>query len=497
MRRNQLIVLFIFSFILIPDFFFSQAGYINHNRVQAYSLKEIDSLQNSITPFLRSQGKFREVVSLNKQLIQRSKNLKYSRGIISGYIHIANILFLTGKYDESLRFLKLAEKENDKKKDHYISSWLYIEFGNNFDVLGFSEKASQAFSKAIQYGKKIEDALSKKRMLSYAYNRKAVCKYIAGIPDSSLYYFKRSVDILPEEPTSTINVGDWYAKSNKTDSAEYYFGKAFEIIRDRPDFVYQKACLDWGYGTLYNNQKKYKQALEAFENSEAIFKQLKQPNDLVGLYELIAKVYDSLDMPEKSTEYFLKHTLLKDSLNNIKQPALDMSVIHFLEEQEQESRAVKYNLYYTIGGIIVVSIGIALLGIFYYRKNKRKEFLLTENTIAISQKDKEMEELKQKVNETFEEIIQLAKENSPEFWGRFQEVYPGFREKMLDINPGLKTTELILSAYIYLGFNTKDIADYTFKAVQTIKNNKYNLRKRLNVPPQDDIILWMRENSRQ
>lgn len=98
-----------------------------------------------------------------------------------------------------------------------------------------------------------------------------------------------------------------------------------------------------------------------------------------------------------------------------------------------------------------------------------------------------------KEDKDFEEIIRLAKENSPEFWGYFQEKYPDFRKNMLYINPDLKVSELVLCAYIYLGFNTKDIAEYTFKAVQTVKNNKYNLRKRLSVPAKHNFILWMRK----
>ena len=96
-------------------------------------------------------------------------------------------------------------------------------------------------------------------------------------------------------------------------------------------------------------------------------------------------------------------------------------------------------------------------------------------------------------NKRFEETVRLAKENSPEFWAHFQEKYPDFRKSMLHINPNLKVSELVLCGYIYLGFNTKDIAEYTFKAVQTVKNNKYNLRKRLSVPPKHNFILWMRE----
>jgi DNA-binding NarL/FixJ family response regulator len=100
----------------------------------------------------------------------------------------------------------------------------------------------------------------------------------------------------------------------------------------------------------------------------------------------------------------------------------------------------------------------------------------------------------QKTSEAFDGIMYLAKNNSPEFWGHFQEKYPDFQKKLLEINSNLKVSELILSAYIYLGFNTKDIAEYTFKAVQTVKNNKYNLRKRLSVPAKDDMVVWFRNN---
>ncbi|MET3538448.1 hypothetical protein [Chryseobacterium limigenitum] len=38
----------------------------------------------------------------------------------------------------------------------------------------------------------------------------------------------------------------------------------------------------------------------------------------------------------------------------------------------------------------------------------------------------EAKELKLKINESFEEVVQLAKDNSPEFFIRFQEVIQKF-----------------------------------------------------------------------
>jgi len=63
---------------------------------------------------------------------------------------------------------------------------------------------------------------------------------------------------------------------------------------------------------------------------------------------------------------------------------------------------------------------------------------------------------------------------------------------MLKLNEALKPSELTFAAYIYLGFTTKEIADYTFKAVKTIENNRYNFRKKINLSPEKDLQIWLR-----
>ncbi|MGC5745929.1 helix-turn-helix transcriptional regulator [Chryseobacterium sp. NFX27] len=150
-----------------------------------------------------------------------------------------------------------------------------------------------------------------------------------------------------------------------------------------------------------------------------------------------------------------------------------------LPKQNKKEYEKNFNIcYMVIGGVTTVVSLMYYLLFFSDEEKKEKKTSLSE----------------QKTEEAFDEIIQLAKNNSPEFWAHFQEKYPEFRKKLIKINAHLKVSELIFCAYIYLGFNTKDIAKYTFKAVQTIKNNKYNLRKRLNIPPKDDTTLWLRKN---
>ena len=101
-------------------------------------------------------------------------------------------------------------------------------------------------------------------------------------------------------------------------------------------------------------------------------------------------------------------------------------------------------------------------------------------------------ELQEKANEYFEEITQLAKSNSPAFFARFQEIYPNFVSEIMKAEPKFRVSELTLCAFIYLGFKTKEIAEYTSTSIYTVKSRKTNLRKKLNVPARENFDVWMR-----
>lgn len=151
-------------------------------------------------------------------------------------------------------------------------------------------------------------------------------------------------------------------------------------------------------------------------------------------------------------------------------------------------------------GVIILII-IFIIVYFILRKNLRyKEKQISEVHISLEEKEKiitqniyEKEELEMKINDAYNEVIELAKNNDPTFYFRFQEVYPEFQEKLLDYNSGLRTSELILCAYTFLGFSIKDVAEYTYKSIHTVRNRKQNLRKKFNIPTETDMGIWLRD----
>lgn len=140
--------------------------------------------------------------------------------------------------------------------------------------------------------------------------------------------------------------------------------------------------------------------------------------------------------------------------------------------------------------IIIVLIIILLLSYFILRRISKSN--REEKLEIISKNEIQTQELKLKINESFEEVIQLAKDNSVKFFTRFKEVYPEFIAQLLKIDPKFRVSELTLLAYFYLGFNSKDIATYTFKSVNTVRSRKYNLRKKLGILPEENMELWLK-----
>ncbi|MCT4216556.1 hypothetical protein J2O08_13500 [Elizabethkingia anophelis] len=126
----------------------------------------------------------------------------------------------------------------------------------------------------------------------------------------------------------------------------------------------------------------------------------------------------------------------------------------------------------------------------------------TDQLVIRNKKNRENRENKTdnfqgQLNESFEEIISLAKKNSPHFLFRFKEAYPFFYNRMIEINPKIKIPELTFCLYLYLGFTTKEIANYTFVTIRGVETRRNRLRKKYNIPSNMDFSIWIDNYSGQ
>ncbi|MGE8380244.1 MAG: hypothetical protein ACN6PN_17880 [Sphingobacterium sp.] len=57
----------------------------------------------------------------------------------------------------------------------------------------------------------------------------------------------------------------------------------------------------------------------------------------------------------------------------------------------------------------------------------------------------------------------------------------------------IRTTELEFCAMAFLNFSTKNIAEYTYETICAVQIRKNRLRKKFEIPSDEDFNNWMRE----
>lgn len=461
--------------LLLPLFFSSQ-----------YSKKKIDSL-NMVIYQLRKEGELDDALALCKTILKDADTSMDKKELINFTIQTGNLLSNLSRIKESFDYLELAMEGNRELKDNVLQAKIYGEYGRNYFSLGFSQKALEYFTKSIDLSKNIENQKLKKSLLQYLYSTRAVIYEEDNQLDKLYNDLHKGYSNNPDTFCAARLAKYFTVHRKDMDSAKFYLQKGEQMFSTGRYPVFQRSILLRSYGRYYFAQKNYEKAIKYYKGSLTISEQLQKPKDVVDTHKLLYEAYKALDDDGNANESLEKYSRIKDSLSFENKKIQETPVKHILKEKEEQVVEKERNYLYFVFIVLLV----IFLAVFFILKRIFK-YNRKEKQVIISQNEAKTQELKLKVNESFDAVVQLAKSNSPEFWGRFQEVYPEFRTKLLAINPDLKPSELILSAYIYLGFMTKDIADYTFKAVKTIKNNKYNLRKRLDIPTEKDFTIWMR-----
>jgi len=157
-----------------------------------------------------------------------------------------------------------------------------------------------------------------------------------------------------------------------------------------------------------------------------------------------------------------------------------------------------HSLFYNkdIGGFIkidqaknFVNVGlfIILISYFIFEKQELYNRLHTEK----EKRDKEYEILKSRINDAFEEVVMLAKNNDERFTIRFMEVYPERTQMINSSFPQISDKDFKLCALLYFNFTNKEIAKYLVVELKTVESQKYRLRKKYDIPPGKDIMDWM------
>ncbi|MDB5136410.1 MAG: hypothetical protein JWP37_3013 [Mucilaginibacter sp.] len=166
----------------------------------------------------------------------------------------------------------------------------------------------------------------------------------------------------------------------------------------------------------------------------------------------------------------------------------------------QETTSI-LNTFYMAALFLLLAFAISLI-VFINQLNKAEMHLRRESELSVHTAQQKIDELLKKITrdedrhspakmEELKEIVQLAINNNPAFLIKFNEFDPIFSKTLLSRAPTLVAREIEFCALLRLNFETKEIARYTKSSVRAAEGKKYRIRKKLNIPSDQDINIWM------
>lgn len=434
------------------------------------------------------------------EALEPAKSAGYRYGIARVYYLISNALHNMGNYNKSMEYTLLSEEYVDG--DAQILSDLARIRARIYANMGLYENAEKEFLKGLFYIKQIEQDQRRRFLTALAYENLSHLYDLTDRPDSARLYLQKNMEILSvlDESiaySSLINsltsTGRQHSLTQDYDSATIYFEKSMQLA-EKHDYPYHSRTYRY-IGDMYFRKNEVDSALcnylKALDNLEQTGLKVEYPD----LYEKVSKAYSSLGDSITAREYENKRLLILNQLNEEKIKSTQ-KVLSLLTHEE---RALVRQRYFTILGVLIPLLLVIIVFIWWLFKQSKAKYSLKEaQGMEIHKiREQEIEILRLRLNESLDEIIELAKKNDPAFMIRFQETYPGFTAALLTINPKLQPSELHLCALIYLQFTTKEIANCMVRSVRTIQNRKNSLRKKLDITSDIDIAIWLNEIMQQ
>ncbi|ATL43359.1 tetratricopeptide repeat protein [Elizabethkingia sp. HX WHF] len=429
------------------------------------------------------KGELAKAMDFNVKALEKYKKLNDKDGIITAYTNIASLLFSVDKLKESMHYLDKAGEEMKGSKNPLFQTRFYGEYARIYTRLGLQKQSNESFEKAIDYAKKIPNEKQKTFSLFSIYTWKRL--NFLNQQDSLRNIEKKLIRIMPSAITYSKIADGFIDKRIQLDSAAYYLNKA-DAAPDYNSMAVSGITL-FSYGKLYQVKGDYHQALEYYLKSVSALQKTEFRTYTRTAFDSISNTYGYLNNAEKSNEYLKKYKAINDTIKNEEKAAVNIVVNKLLQQEMQEKQKQKKNLYFIFSGFVVLVLIIIYTILRFYRtKQLRKENLLEQQTMENMQ-------LKRQLDGSVDQIIELAKTNSPFFLTRFRETYSDFIDQLLSHQSNLTDYDLKLAAFIKLGLNTKEIAQYENVSLRTAESRKYRLKKKLKLDSETSLNKWILE----
>ncbi|OCA80019.1 hypothetical protein BBH99_17125 [Chryseobacterium contaminans] len=430
----------------------------------------------------RLAGEYDSLVNLNKRYYRKAQKMGYKDGKALCYINLARVNISLENYQKANILFSDAQEILEDSDNTLHKAIFYNYYGRLNSELKRIDKAFEYNNEALINAEKSKDSELKRIALYNVYTQQGDYYTQKKNPKAALEYFQKARK-LDQTGIADCAISDYIYMHKNKDSAYKYITNAYDkmILRKREDAVALNIHTIMGEYYLYYNEhdkaeKEFLRALEIDKKTRRIFAQYTK-----YIYNDLRTLYEATGNKEKAYFYLNAYTEAKNKTNAAVLATINQDMESFITEAKTDAKKHKSKAQW----VVFLSFAVlSLLAIYTWRiidtLRKRKAVLKSE-----------AEYLKNRINDNSqEELIEMAKKNDPEFLSCFKEVYPGYIDKLLAINPGLETSEQVFCAMLKLHFSSKEIANYTLVQHRTIQQKKYRIRKKMNIPTETDIYVF-------
>lgn len=450
---------------------------------------------------MRTTNSIEECIEIQNHVEAMAKDIDYPKGLYKSKVALIIMYSSFGKYEEALNLINEITDECLKLDDPiYITQLLLIK-ADCFSVLGFYKESKITLNEAKFYAEKIQSTKAYHNALGRLYSGMAFY-YEATTnshSDSIQFYLRSSCrEFSKLKPSVESNIsflmtssrlGLFYFEKKQYDSAQKYLPYIDRIAneyKDKYKSLRLASCVS--QASLHYIKKEYQESLTAYQKALILSNSLKLPYYQKPIYSGIAEVYAKLKDWRQENFYLRKYAEITDSLSQVEKKGTRKPLEHIFIEQSKEKNK---NIWYTLLAVLIASV---ITGYLLYKLLKRRSSIdFTANSLneGMDVQEDEPSSDSRKKDKEFNELIELAKQNSPSLYVKFKEFDPYFSQKLLYIAPDLLASELELCIYMKLNFDTKEIARYSNVSVKSVQGKKYRIRKKMNISFQEDLNIWM------
>jgi adenylate cyclase len=333
-------------------------------------------------------------------LVDRSLVDSDYKGTYYGYLQLGNGHVLKGELSQGLDFyfqsLAYAEKANYQEGRGKV----FLAIADTYSKSENSQNAAIYYGRSIEILRNGNDSLA---LASGIFN--AGDEYLnLGKLDSALLYTEEAKAIFKKvnypigEAYCFGNLGMINAQNGNNTAAEENINKAISILEAYNEFYPISVYLEF-MSTIYLESGDRARALNYANRSLELANHYGLKDQISNSNLTLSKIYEQAGLPQTALEYYRKHIIYRDSVNNISavQEMANLRTDYEVSQKQIEVDLLEKEAYikdlqtkrqrFIIYGVVIAMVFIALLAFVVYRR-----FLYEKQTKQIIEKEKDRSE---------------------------------------------------------------------------------------------------------